>query len=243
MLIHGLEKGAIGSAVLTDSNGGLSPAGKIARNRSEVLACAGSRYSASGGLAALNRTLKKGETRLAVVGLPCQMEALARMEASEPDGKERSQRIALRIGLFCTWALDYRHLDAFLEAKGVSDHVTKYDIPPPPAEVFQVDTGQGMREFPLSDVRELVQKGCALCEDMTSEWADVSVGAVEGQTTWNTLIVRTDAGEELVRELMKSGHLETNELPPENLEHLNEAAANKRQRAIQAKRDRAGSQP
>lgn len=238
LLIYALEKGHIKSAVLTDKGGHrLSPGGRIARNRAEILSCAGSRYSASASLSALNKAVKAGEDKLGVVGVPCQMEALGRMRLIEPDGEESSSRVALKIGLFCTWAIDYRQLEAFLKREGEEGSVIKFDIPPPPSEKFQVQTEKGWRDFSLSDIRVLVQEGCAFCQDMTAEWADVSIGMVEGREGWNTVVLRTDTGAGLVNEAIKERWLETGHLPEENLEHLKEAAHNKRERGKKAGRD------
>jgi coenzyme F420 hydrogenase subunit beta len=237
LLIYGLEKQLVKSAVVTDAGGSRSPAGKIVKTRSEVLNCAGSRYSASASLSALNRALKGGEDKLAVVGLPCQMEALQRMRVMKPHEEVMDTSIVLRIGIFCTWALDYRLLEAFLKTKGVQGVPKKYDIPPPPSEVFRVQTEIGWRDFALPDVRALVQRGCSLCLDMTAEQADISVGNAEGQEGWNTVVVRTDFAAKLVNEAAQEGWLETNDLPEENLEHLKEAAHNKRKRGNKARID------
>lgn len=232
LLISAMKKGFIASAVVTDSGSdGLSPAGRLVRSPSEVLACSGSRYATAGTLAALNRAVNRGEERIGVVGLPCQMEALGRMARSEPDGPEKMERIRVKIGLFCTWALDYRMLRAFLAARQIKGPVRKYDIPPPPAETFMLLTDTGWTQIPLGEVRDLVQKGCGLCTDMTDEWADISVGTVEGRGDWNTVIVRTETGANLFKEVVEEGSIEVEELPRENLDHLKEAAANKRKRA------------
>jgi len=230
-LIYALENARIRAAVLTDTGSGLSPGGRIASARADVIGCAGSRYSGSASLAALHRAIADGENQLAVVGLPCQMEALARMGRMTPDGQERTSCIALKIGLFCTWALDYRKLHRFLEEKGIRGSALKFDIPPPPAEVFQVLTASGWVDFSLAEIRELVQEGCSLCGDMTAEWADVSVGTVEGREGWNTVVVRTETGKKLLEEAVASGRVEIGTLPQENLSHLKEAAGNKRERA------------
>ncbi len=237
LLIHALEAGDIDCAVLTDAGGALAPDGKIVRRKEEVLACAGSRYSASGGLSALNRAVSSDETRIGVVGLPCQMEALARLGKTDPDGAERLAAVSVRIGLFCTWALDYRKLNRFLRDRLPGKTLKKYDIPPPPAEVFRVLMDDGWVDFPLSEIRPLVQKGCGLCCDMTAHRADISVGTVEGIESWNTVIVRTDAGAALVDSAIAKGRLETEELPEENLRHLKKAAANKRERGERASGD------
>lgn len=234
LLIYALEKEMISSAALTDAGDLFAPKGMLAHRRSEVLDCAGSRYSASGSLLVMNTAIKKGHSRLGVVGLPCQMEALARMRLIQPDGEERAKAVSLKIGLFCTWAIDYARLKGYLARQKVEGPVLKSDIPPPPSEVFKVQTQVGWREFPLSDIRPMVQKGCYLCEDMTAEQSDISVGTVEGSDGWNTVIARTDTGLQLLKSAIQEGWLETDDLPGANLDHLKEAARNKRKRARQA---------
>jgi coenzyme F420 hydrogenase subunit beta len=67
---------------------------------------------------------------------------------------------------------------------------------------------------------------------MTSEWADISVGVLEGRPQWNTLIIRTEKGQELVEKASQEGYLVIEEMPEENLEHLIWAAGNKKKRAL-----------
>jgi coenzyme F420 hydrogenase subunit beta len=235
LVIHALENGLISSAVLTDAGDIFAPKGMLVKEKSGVLDCAGSRYSGSGSLAALNHAIKEGLSRLGVVGLPCQMEALARMGLMQPDGEKRSAAVSLKIGLFCTWALDHGLLSTYLDRQGVKGPLLKSDIPPPPAEVFRVKTPEGWRDFPLSDIRTLIQKGCSLCEDMTADQSDISVGAAEGNPGWNTIIARTEKGLDLLKSAIKSRWLETADLPAATLDHLKAAARNKRERARQTR--------
>ena len=77
---------------------------------------------------------------------------------------------------------------------------------------------------------------------MTAELADFSVGSAEGVDGWNTLIIRSQAGEELVNAAVSSGALETAALPEENLEHLKQAALTKKKRALANIVGRTGNQ-
>lgn len=231
LLSYAFENGVINSAVVTDTGDGLSPAGILVKSSSEVLRCAGSRFSASGSLSALNRAIKEGKDHIAVVGLPCQMEALDRMARSSPDGQDRMQRVNLKIGLFCTWALDYRPLRAFLQTRGIRGSVQKCDVPPPPAETFMILSDGEWLHVPLDEIRKLAQKGCSLCKDMTSEKADISVGSVEGREDWNIAVIRTEFGMKLFTEAVKKGFIETEKLRETALAHLREAALNKKTRA------------
>ena len=74
---------------------------------------------------------------------------------------------------------------------------------------------------------------------MTAEWADVSVGALEGVDGWNTLFVRTEAGEHLVRAAIQAGRIITEAFPDNALAQLADAAAAKKARAL-AKAHRGG---
>lgn len=230
LMIYALEKGEIKAAVLTSRGNGSSPAGFLAESRGDILRCSGSEYTGSGSLSALNRALTAGKDMLGIVGLPCQMEAVRRMGMEESSGENLSNTISLKIALFCTWALDYRTFDDFLAKTTVGGKIIKYDIPPPPSEKFVVQTLKGEMEYPLSDIRPFIQQGCLLCEDMTGETSDLSVGTLEGSNSWNTLIVRTQRGEDFLAGAVKQGLLEVADFPNENFDHLMEASENKRNR-------------
>ena len=73
---------------------------------------------------------------------------------------------------------------------------------------------------------------CAYCLDMTAEFADISVGSVEGMEGWNTVIIRTKVGAELMETAKKKKRLEIDKLPAQNLTHLKEAALLKKKRAL-----------
>jgi len=67
--------------------------------------------------------------------------------------------------------------------------------------------------------------------------AAVSVGVFEGQSDLNTLIVRTDAGAELVAEAERNGYLILGDMPLENLDHLTGAAENKKKNSLAKNRE------
>jgi len=67
---------------------------------------------------------------------------------------------------------------------------------------------------------------------MTAEFADLSVGVLEGDTGRNTLIVRSQAGRELVEKASRQGYIEVEAYPDEALEHLRWAANNKKRKAL-----------
>lgn len=226
-----LETGRITGAILTAKDG-FTPIPTIATSAEAIRACASSKYTAAPTLAALHQAVKKGVHNLGLVATPCQSLAAAQMRGFSAIDDPVRDALALVVGLFCTWSLDFRAFEAFLSDRMAIDRIRKIDIPPPPAEILEVFTDDDKQEFSLREIRELVPASCAYCHDMTAEFSDISVGVVEGRPDWNTLIVRTVRGEALVREARQEGWLIVEDLPAENLEHLRWAAGNKKRRAL-----------
>ena len=170
--------------------------------------------------------------RLAVVGTPCQMTAVAQMRMNPLNRQDFEDPVALTIGLFCNWAVDHRQLVAYLAERMDAATITGMDIPPPPAEVLVVKTTEGEERFPLKDIRKLIPHTCFICPDMTAEWCDVSVGMYEGRPGWNTLLIRTQAGFDLVSRAIEDGWLMVEPFPKENEEALSGAALAKKERSF-----------
>jgi len=186
-------------------------------------------------MARVNSAMKQGYKNLGIVGTPCQMTALAQLGCNPLDREDFVDSTGITLGLFCTWAIDTSTFTEFLKARDIDiDTIRTMDIPPPPAETFILTLKDSVVEFPLDEIRELVPKGCTICPDMTAEWADLSVGALEGKNSWNTLIIRTEKGETLVDDAVSQGFLKLAEVPEENLKNLTFAAANKKRRAREA---------
>jgi len=227
-----LTNGYITGAVLTDRIG-ILPSPRLVTNPDDVVRCASSKYTASPTLSVFNRAIKHGFTDLGVVTTPCQATAVAKMRLNPTAVADFADPTALVIGLFCTWALDYRAFESFLAARVDTERIRKIDIPPPPAEVMEIFFDDSKIEFPLDEIRKLVPESCSYCADMTAEFSDVSVGVMEGHQDMNTLIIRTERGKHLVAEAEKTGFLVLDDLPEENLGHLRWAARNKKKRGLQ----------
>jgi coenzyme F420 hydrogenase subunit beta len=110
--------------------------------------------------------------------------------------------------------------------------IRKMDIPPPPANIMVLETDNGRVEVPLSDIKPLIPHTCYICPDMTAELADLSVGMYEGKPGWNTLIIRSDTGAEMVDQARKGGFIETATFPAASLKHLAQAASDKKERSL-----------
>lgn len=238
IIANALSRKTIAAAVLTGRDASENVAAPmLVTDPDDVSKAAGSKFMAAPTLSALNRAAREGRTNIGVVGTPCQITALAQMRRNPLGREDFADPVGLTVGLFCTWALDTRKLRPVLAECLGDSCILAMDVPPPPAEIMTFETESGTAEIPLSRIRPLVPKGCRICPDMTSEWADVSVGQAEGQPGWNTLIVRTDRGEAAVDAAVEAGFLTVREMPAAMQQGLERAGAGKKARAIRTAGD------
>jgi coenzyme F420 hydrogenase subunit beta len=231
LLSFALKTGVVDAAALTDRKG-LVPIARLATHWEEVPRCATSKFMAAPTLSSVNMAVRKGHQRIGLVGTPCQIVAAAQMSANPIGKKEHLVPLSLTVGLFCNWALDTRQLIDVLSKKLDISRIVTMDIPPPPADALVLQTGEEKIEVSLSEIKPLIPHTCFICPDMTAELADVSVGMFEGRPGWNTLIIRSDLGAEIVARSHSEGFIETEEFPTANLMHLSRAAAEKKQRSL-----------
>jgi coenzyme F420 hydrogenase subunit beta len=176
--------------------------------------------------------VQQGYQRIGVVGTPCQMVAAAQMKANFLGKAAHRIPLSLTVGLFCNWALDTRQLIKLLSQKLDVSRIVSMDIPPPPDDALVLDTEDGSMRISLSEIKPSIPHTCFICPDMTAELADVSVGMFEGRSGWNTVILRSDKGRELIEQARRQGLIETADFPAESQQHLSRAAANKKERAL-----------
>jgi len=227
-----LDEGFIESAIMAKMSNDKIPGAFLVRNKKEILQCTGTSYMAYPLLEALNQIPKDSTEGLGIVATPCQVLALSKMKKDPPQNRVNIENVRLVIGLFCTWALCHDTFHSFLRENFDLTKVIKFDIPPPPANKFDVYSNSGKMSLPLDNIREFIMPTCSYCLDMTAEFADISVGSVEGIEGWNTVLIRTSIGLELMKRARAKKKLEIGQLPSQNLAHLKEAALLKKKRAL-----------
>lgn len=227
-----LEQGIVEAGLLVGKDME-RPVPRLARTWTEVADCAGSRYLAVPSLAGLLPARQQGLQEIAVVGRPCQVTAVRRRQvlADRPTGEEKQwqPRVGLVIGLFCFWALE-ANFTSFLASR-TRAQITRMDITP---QEVMVETTSGPFTLSLDEVRPFIKPACQACFDPTSELADIAVGSTEDDSGWNTLIIRTSVGEELVREAEAAHVLQLKPYPAGRLPALREAAWRKKHRVLQS---------
>jgi len=224
LLLHLLERKQISGAlgVVMDSERPWASQPAILSTMEEVRRATQSKYSLVT-LDALLRTARQVLGPLALVGLPCHVHGLRRLQRI---GSYRA-KFPLSIGLFCGFNLLPAATDHLIAKMGLSkDQVVelKFRAGSWPGGL-QVRTGDGRERFiPKHSYSYVnlayVPRRCLACSDLTNELADLSVGDTwleEYAGGWSTIICRTPQGERLLGEAEEAGVLRLQSIDREDL--------------------------
>jgi len=202
ILANALDEGLIDAVVtVTEDRWTLKPSSVVITKSEVLVQQAGSRYSWWVPLLAALKyaVIEHKYKRIAVIGVPCAVQAVARMRESDNDLlKPYGKAIRLVIGLFCTETFDYT---ALVEGK-LKNH---YNLEPHEIQKLNV---KGKLEIlkhdgsttivPLAELETCIRKGCHFCQDLTALFSDISAGAIGSTQGSTTLIVRTLTGKGFV---------------------------------------------
>ena len=206
MLIWAMEEGYIDCALTSFLEGDGSARWKaipgLARNKEEILASAGSRYTYSANTLAIKQALEEGFSKLALVGMSCQSSVPPVMWQRKV-GKA-GKPFLFNVGLLCSKTFDDSIFPELFEAKyGLQkEDMVKMNI----KGVFQIWMKDGAyHEIDLKECHAWTREGCKMCPDFSAEHADISTGGIGEDNDWTLTIVRTDLGREIVDRMIKAG--------------------------------------
>lgn len=211
ILMNALDAGLIDAVVtVAEDRWSLKPKAVLITKSEALIHEAGSRYNWWVPLLAALKTgaVDRKYTRIAVVGVPCVIQAVQRMRTSENDLlKPFGKSIRLAVGLFCTETFDYRLL---VEQKLVKElklepwQIKKLDVRGK-LDILLADGTS--KTIPLKEIDSCVRDGCHYCTDLTALDADISAGSVGSPENMTTLIVRSETGKGFIGSAVTNGKL------------------------------------
>jgi coenzyme F420 hydrogenase subunit beta len=232
ILLQALEAGLVDAVVtVTEDPWTHRPSSAVITSSEVLITQAGSRYNWWVPLmAALKEAvIRKKYHHIAVVGVPCVVQAIRRIRESDNALlRPFRQSIRLVIGLFCTESFDYESL---VEGKLRQERQIE------PWQIRRFEVKGNLRitlsdgttlNVPLKELQDSVRPGCANCTDFTALDADISAGAVGSEAGYTTLITRTSVGEGFLEQALHSGRLVTG--PAVDREAIEKLAIKKRGR-------------
>ncbi len=232
LLSLALDEGMIDAVVETKIGDDKRPRGFLARNRKDLLECSGVSYEPSPVLETLNHLPQDSTDKLGIVGVPCQVACVRKMQLNPPTHRVNIDNVKLVIGLFCGWTLSHGFHE-FMEEHFDLAKATKFDVPHHPATTYDVYTDSGIQSVEIEDIGQYINHACGYCLDMTAQFADISVGSGRAAFKgWSTVVVRSEAAAELIAKAKAKGTLETQPIPEDSVTNLKRASMNKKKRAL-----------
>jgi coenzyme F420 hydrogenase subunit beta len=205
LLLHLLNKGRIDGAIVSKQVGPFQRQPWLATTREEILEAAGFHFDTSHGMnlfsevystyspsiMELEQVTKKRLKRVAIVGTPCQINTLRRMEVL---GIVPSDAIKYYLGLFCTGNFFFgEEQRRQLEELGNFQwqEVSKINLK---EELMIHLQNQEIRYIPLDKLDFMKRHACHYCDDYSAEYADLSFGGIGAEEGWTTVAIRTPIG-------------------------------------------------
>lgn len=191
-----LKADFIDGAVVMGASDEWQPVPKVAIIHQDLLECGGTKYSRGAALVGMRDAVDLYSLeRLAMVGTPCQIKALRRMQTNERATYRLTDAIKLSVGLFCMEAFPYERFFRRVveEELGIKlAEIEKFDIKRGRFIIYR--RRKPRRELAVDALRQFVDVPCKLCADFAAELADISVGAVGSPLNYSTVLLRTPIG-------------------------------------------------
>ncbi len=241
-LLYALDKKLIDYALVSGFSAydPWRPEPQAARNREELINAAGSRYTPGGqvgGLAEVAIPNRSGinnlEDRIAVVGLPCELQGMWRMNTHWIATPKLAKNLVFTIGLYCSKVFDYQKMMVdYVEGKRGIDlkTVTKVNVKKNRLLVYVAD--KLALDEPVEVIHGIAREECNVCIDYSAELADLAIGAIGSAQGWSTVITRTPRAEEILKGAQDAGYVEVKNLDPmgKGIKLLERLCVKKRQR-------------
>lgn len=207
---HDVIDGAVVSTI--DPTTPCAPLPRAVTTVDEIIASASSWYTYCPNNLALAEAEKLNLTRVAFVGVPCQVTPVRKMQTTDAsylnNGRKKDKhierqtkflkgfgdRVALNIGLLCSEVFTFDGLmrDVIEGDMGIPlTEIKKFNVK---GKVLIYKHDGDLIEMNLKQAQEYARPECHHCGDFSAELADISCGGV-GAMDWTIVVLRTPHGE------------------------------------------------
>ena len=197
LLISGLENKFFDAVLVVQREDGYKAKAVVVEDVEGIKSARGTKYLRVPMMSKLEEALKEEKRRIAVVGTPCEVRAVRKIQQQWDLEQEFPGTEITLLGLFCFESFDYEGLK--------EDTKRKFGVDLDKAEKTQITRGKYIvtangKDYSC-DVRafeDVVREGCSFCDDFVSRLADISIGSVGSPDGYSTVIVRSDRGKRLL---------------------------------------------
>jgi coenzyme F420 hydrogenase subunit beta len=218
LLLHLFDRGRIDGAIVTQQVGPFQRAPFLATCREEIIAAAGFFFDTSHGMRQFSEQymtyssieefdpmIKRGLKRVALVGTPCQINSVRRMQAMD---LVPSDAIKLCLGLFCSGNFVFGESErAHLAELGGFDWQDVRKVNIKEQLLLHLTSGE-VKTIALDDLYAVRRYACQFCADYAAEFADIAFGGIGAAEGWTTVLARTPLGRASLADARGAGMLE-----------------------------------
>jgi coenzyme F420 hydrogenase subunit beta len=217
ILTHLINEERIDGAAVTRQAGPFKRQPFLATSAAEIVESAGSHFDRSQmsslahytqdystyspSVRTLGPVVQKGLSRVAMVGTPCQINTVRKMQAL---GVAPSDSIHCTLGLFCSgnYVFGDRRREK-IERMGDFkwSEVDKINIKD--ECIIRLKNGE-TRSLPLEDLDFVKRRACHFCADYGAEYADISFGGIGAEEGWTTVVTRTELGQSILDQALQT---------------------------------------
>jgi coenzyme F420 hydrogenase subunit beta len=191
----------------------------------EILQSASSWYTYCPNNLALAEAEKLGLSRVAFVGVPCQVTPVRKMQTADAsyldNGRKKDKhierqtkflkgfgdRVALNIGLLCSEVFTFEGLMRGVIERDMGIPLTEIQKFNVKGKVLIYKRDGELIEMNLKQAQEYARPECHHCGDFSAELADISCGGV-GAMDWTIVVLRSKLGEEVFDRAVADGVFE-----------------------------------
>jgi len=186
------------------------PIPAIVQTKAEMIAAAGTKYNLSPNVSLIKEATRSfGLDKVGIVGTPCQMQAIRKLQLYPIGARDVGASIALAVGIFCMENFPYQSILQLVEDHCAMklESVKKMEIGKGKFWVYG-KRGQ-IVQLPLKVTHKYEQQGCKVCLDYVANLGDISTGSVGSPDGWSTVMVRSKIGDSVWGKAMAAGCFET----------------------------------
>lgn len=220
LLVQMLKAGHIDGAVVSVNTDMFNRKAIVATSKEELLNAAGSHFSElphleevgekySGFVSIVKQINQfkqvKKFRKLAVVGTPCQITSIKKMQAISI---VPSDIIKFTVGLFCMQCFEMDSLmdkdfikNRQIRPEDISSVNVKKDF------IFNMKSGIQIY-IPMNEVEKIARPACLRCSHFANDFADISVGGLGSPDGYTTVMVRTIEGKKRFADALAGGSIE-----------------------------------
>ncbi|MFH2093138.1 MAG: Coenzyme F420 hydrogenase/dehydrogenase, beta subunit C-terminal domain [Pseudomonadota bacterium] len=218
LLLHLFDRNRIDGAIITRPVGKFQRQPFLATTREEIANSSGLSLDTSHGMKRFSDEyvtfssieefdpmVKKGLKRVAMVGTPCQIKALRKMQVMN---LVPSDAIKICFGLFCSgnYSFGPEEQARLAQIAGTFwNDVVKINI----KEQLIITLKSGDKKtVAIQDMEFMKRYACRYCGDYSAEYADISFGGLGAKDGWTTIISRTPLGRAILADGRSLGSIE-----------------------------------